>query len=292
MSLIEALRVIRTRRYRIFASLCALLTLSACDPPGKPPLEPVSQDVTSFEVLYSENCAGCHGVDGKNGPGRILNDPLYLAVLPRETLKQILIYGRPGTAMPAWAKDQGGPLTPKQIDALVNGIETNWAKPVDFHGAKPPAYASNQQGEADVGRKLFLRNCFMCHGPGARVGPVTDPSYLSLASNQLIRSTIISGRPDLGMPDYLHLKAGKALSDDDITNLVAFLSSKRPSISALGAQAGQQAGPTGTHADENGPGQGPMTKGNEGSGNGPGSPRQERGEGNKSTGSSSQRGVK
>ncbi len=279
-----------------------LLFTAACDPPGKPEREVPSQDIADFKVLYTDNCSGCHGENGKNGPGRILNDPLYLAILPRQTLQHILIHGRAGTAMPAWAKSEGGPLTPKQIDALVNGIEQNWAKPVDFHGAQPPAYASDRPGDADAGRKLFARNCFMCHGPGAKVGPVTDPSYLLLVSDQMLRTSIIIGRPDLGMPDYRNLKLGKPLTDDDVTNLVAFLASKRPeeTINArLGAMnsgnavGGQQAGPTGTHVNENGSGDGGATsKGNEGSGNGPGSPRKERGEGNKSTGASSQQGIK
>jgi hypothetical protein len=63
---------------------------------------------------------------------------------------------------------------------------------------------------------------------------------------------------------------------------VGYLGSMRPT--ALNA---------GQHVIENGSGQsGAMTRGNEGSGHGPGSPRQEQNEGNKSTGSSSQGGVK
>ena len=289
--------------------LCGLLLLStACEPPGKPEPELSSQDVTDFKVLYSDNCAGCHGIDGKNGPGRILNDPLYLAVLPKQTLKQILIYGRAGTAMPAWAKEQGGPLTMPQIDALVDGMEKNWAKPAGFQGTQLPAYsAADKQGEGDVGRKLFLRNCFMCHGPGAKIGSVTDPSYLSLVSNQMLRTSIIVGRPDLGMPDYRALKLGKPLSDDEITDLVAFLVSKRP-VDETTAKLNENSmpGPAGTSGNEGeqravgngdvndaGTGQsGATSKGNEGSGNGPGSPRKQRGEGNKSTGASSQQGIK
>ncbi len=287
-----------------------LLILSVgCDPPGKPTREIPSQDITDFKVLYADNCSGCHGIDGKNGPGRILNDPLYLAVLPKETLKQIVMYGRPGTAMPAWAKEQGGPLTMPQIDALVNGIEQNWAKPAAFQGAQLPAYsAASNPGNPDAGRKLFLRNCFMCHGPGAKIGPVTDPSYLSLVSNQMLRTSIIVGRPDLGMPDYRNLKLGKALTDGDITDLTAFLASKRPvdltnarlnqtvvpgQEGTAGNQAEQQAAGSSGRVNDAGTGQGGATsRGNEGSGNGPGSPRKERGEGNKSTGSSGQRGIK
>jgi len=292
----------------MLGGVCGLMLFSvACEPPGKPEPEIASQDISDFKVLYSENCAGCHGVDGKNGPGRILNDPLYVAVLPKATLKQILIYGRAGTAMPGWAKEQGGPLTMPQIDALVNGMEQDWAKPTAFQGAQLPAYsAGDNQGNADAGRKLFLRNCFMCHGPGAKVGSVTDASYLSLVSNQMLRTSIIIGRPDLGMPDYRNLKLGKPLSDGEVTDLVAFLVSKRPvdeTTATLNENMPGQEGAPHNEGEQQAVGNGNVndagtghsgatSKGNEGSGNGPGSPRTQSGEGNKSTGASSQQGVK
>jgi cytochrome c oxidase cbb3-type subunit III len=266
---------------------CASLLLvgaSACDPPGKPKAreDTDTRDITDFRTLYNENCEGCHGADGKNGPGRPLNDPLYLAIVPKEELQKVITYGRRGTGMPAWALSQGGPLTDKQVNALVNGIEQNWAKPVNFGKAPAPSYAAgNTTGDADHGRKLFLKDCFACHGQGAPIGPVTDPAYLSLVSDQLLRTAIIQGRPDLGMPDYRVINAGHALADQDITDLVAFLASKRPITPDV----------QGLHTNESGAGQsGPMVKGNEGSGNGPGSPRKQENEGNKSKGSSSQGG--
>jgi cytochrome c oxidase cbb3-type subunit III len=268
----------------VAAQLALLLGTAACDPPGRPkPEPPGSMDITDFATLYGENCAGCHGADGRNGPGRILNDPLYLAVIPRDELQRTIENGRPGTAMPPWAMSQGGTLSQKQVVALVDGIEKNWAKPDKFAGAiLPPYAATGEQADAAQGKKLFLRDCFMCHGPGAKIGPVTDASYLQLSSDQLLRTSIIVGRPDLGMLDYRNLNMGRALSNQDIADLVAYVSSMRPSGEATSA-----------HVIENGAGQGgAITRGNEGSGYGPGSPRQERNEGNKSTGSSSQGGVK
>jgi mono/diheme cytochrome c family protein len=213
----------------------ALICLTACDPPGKPgPEEIAPSEVTDFKTLFSQNCSGCHGPNGQKGPGRILNDAVYLAVIPKDTLKHVIVFGREGTAMPPWAMSEGGPLTPQQVDALVDGIES-WKKPVSAPaGAELPSYAESTPGDPVNGKRLFGRGCFACHGPGARVGSVTDPSYLSLSTNQNLRTSIIVGRSDLGMPNYRFLNAGHALNDQDVSDLVAYLASLRPTESAMG----------------------------------------------------------
>ncbi len=52
------------------AALCSFLSLFApgCDLPGKPRLadKPISANqIVDFDVLYSQNCLGCHGPDGR-----------------------------------------------------------------------------------------------------------------------------------------------------------------------------------------------------------------------------------
>ena len=251
----------------------ALVLSVSCHAPGKPDQEEEKSPLQAndFRTLYSSNCEGCHGANGKNGPGRILNDSLYLSFIPKGEFKKILIYGRAGTAMPAWAKRQGGPLTDRQLNTLVNGIYSNWAHPFNTHGAAMPAYSAPvDTGNPVSGKKLFSRSCFMCHGPGARVGLVTSPAYLALVSNQMLRTSIVVGRPDLGMPSYLHLKAGKALTDSDVTDIVAYVSSLRP-------------------ADKGPMGEGAKMSGEAGSSSYPGSTDESPGEGNK-PGNSSQSG--
>src|SRR5581483_1756725 len=49
-----------------------LLCMAGCQPWGKPGAEePAPDQITDFKTLYSTNCAGCHGTNGRNGPGRI-----------------------------------------------------------------------------------------------------------------------------------------------------------------------------------------------------------------------------
>lgn len=217
------------RTTALLALALASLLSGACDPPGKPSAEEaqvIDRDkILDFQVLYESNCAGCHGSDGKSGAARALNQPLYLAILPKDTLRQIIHNGRPGTSMPAWAKSQGGPLTDQQIDALVGGIYKNWAKPDNFRNATLLSYSAGATtGDAANGKRVFLKKCFPCHARGAAVGPVTESSYLSLVSDQYLRSAILAGRPDFGMPDY----RGFALTEQDVTDLLAYLESMRP----------------------------------------------------------------
>src|SRR4030095_17027634 len=61
-----------------------MAVLSGCESlPGQPkkgsePLAP--SEVRDFYVLYSENCAGCHGVEGRGGIAIALANPVYLAI--------------------------------------------------------------------------------------------------------------------------------------------------------------------------------------------------------------------
>ena len=275
----------------LISGLClAALTLSGCHPYGKPSQEEVDPEKsTDFSTLFAQNCRGCHGNNGKYGPGRILNDPLYVAFIPREEIKKVLIYGRPGTAMPAWAQSQGGPLSDHQVDVLVSGIKDGWAKPEpNLGGTTLPAYSADiNAGDAARGKKLFARSCFMCHGPGAAVGVITDPTYLQLASNQNVRTSIVIGRPDIRkpmpMPNYMMLNAGHALSNQDVTDLVTYVASFRPAQQIL----------EGAHTKENSDTgeSGGVAAGSQGSGNGPGSPRKQQNEGQKHNNSSIQGGT-
>jgi cytochrome c oxidase cbb3-type subunit 3/ubiquinol-cytochrome c reductase cytochrome c subunit len=114
-----------------------VLLAAGCDPPGKPKEDerPVPADqVTRFDTLFGENCAGCHGKDGLSGPAPLLNDPIFRTIIPEEDLKNVITHGRPGTPMPAFGVPaQGqrdgdpvqikGTLAAAQIQVLVYEIK-------------------------------------------------------------------------------------------------------------------------------------------------------------------------
>jgi cytochrome c oxidase cbb3-type subunit III len=257
---------------------CFTLLAAGCDAnlPGRPnPKDrPVPADkVVAFETLYSQNCAGCHGKDGKLGPAPPLNDPLFRAIVPTTALENVLRNGRPGTPMPPFAHGNGGPLTAPQIQVLIyeiqgvryriddnhdalplpggrvgvgaeiipdeKGIVPRWGAVGLAPAGIPPYLLPETSGNAEHGAELFSRACAGCHGTngegmakgGKQVNKINDAVFLSLISNQALRRIIITGRPDLKMPNYSQ-QTGRPddfqpLTSSEIADLGALLSSWR-----------------------------------------------------------------
>src|SRR4030042_4798093 len=67
--------------------------------------------------LYSENCAVCHGPEGKGRVGATLAKD-WPSIRPDLTVKTIIETGVPGSVMPAWSRANGGPFDPREIEAL------------------------------------------------------------------------------------------------------------------------------------------------------------------------------
>ena len=187
----------------------------------------------AFFALYDRQCAGCHGRDGRLGAARPLNDPVYLALVPAERVRHVIAQGLPGTAQPAFALSAGGSLTDEQIESLVQGLQASWSRPDVLRDDAVPPYAA-PLGDPDRGRAVFAAACASCHGAdgggGAKARSIVDPSYLALVSDQHLRTTVIAGRVDLGMPEWRGQIPGHALSPADVSNVVAWLVTKRTPV--------------------------------------------------------------
>jgi cytochrome c oxidase cbb3-type subunit III len=201
---------------------------------GRPGADAVPVDpdnISDFSTLYSQNCAGCHGPNGKGGAAIALADPIYLAIADDSVLQRVTTNGVAGTQMPAFAKSAGGMLTDQQIDGIVRGIREHWSKPDVLRGENPPPYSALIPGDASHGSTIITAYCSSCHGPGGSGGlkasSIVDGSYLALVSDQGLRTVVIVGRPELGAPDWRGNVPGKPMSSQDVSDVVAWLASQR-----------------------------------------------------------------
>ena len=225
---------------RAIGGVALCLLLAGCmTAPGKPQTEVATlrpEQVLEFRPLYKQNCAACHGDQGRRGAALSLANPVYLATVGTDNLRQSIIHGVPGTLMPAFAKAQGGLLTNAQIEVLTQGMMQTWGASAAGMATLP--YASQSVGDVPHGKIAYTTFCASCHGANgtggvginARNGSIVDPAYLDLVSNQALRSTIIAGRPEQGMPDWrsdMTTANHRAMTDQEVTDTVAWIASNR-----------------------------------------------------------------
>jgi cytochrome c oxidase cbb3-type subunit III len=257
----------------------SLLFVFGCNFPGKPnpadqPVLP--SKILDFSTLFQQNCAGCHGAKGELGPAPPLNSPLFRSLVPASELEQVIANGRAGTPMPAFALSSGGTLTAVQVKLLVyeikgirykkaeqpepaavqievipdpSGSAPSWGAP-EPAPADAPSYLVEKSkvpvgGDAAerIRTTVFARACANCHGERgqgtAMTGAINVPAFLRLASDQFLRRAIITGRADLGMPDFAAAKGRgpdfKPLTSQEVTDLVELLGYWRQGSAAAGA---------------------------------------------------------
>jgi cytochrome c oxidase cbb3-type subunit 3 len=233
-------------RLAALLAACVVVFATGCRPghePGHPAdPEPQPTQVMDFATLYGQNCAACHGSNGQNGPAIDLGNPEYQSLIDDASLRKWISGGMPGTEMPAFAQSAGGMLTDAQVDALVTGMRKQWRAENAFAGATPPAYSQTQAGDAHRGVQVYQAWCASCHNSGGE--QITSATYLSLISDQALRSIIIAGRPDIGHPDWRHDGNGGnttgPLSAQDVDDIVTYLGTLRNAVPATAsAQSGR-----------------------------------------------------
>jgi mono/diheme cytochrome c family protein len=123
-------------------------------------------------------CQDCHGPEGSGGTAEYtLTDPTDPDALPRKVkwaapslndvlrrfskdeVRNILVYGRANTPMPAWGTQGGGPMNAQQIDDLVAYIESIQLTSKEIRAKNLERYGTD-------GAKLFDAFCARCHTQG------------------------------------------------------------------------------------------------------------------------------
>ena len=185
--------------------------------------------------LKAVGCATCHGLGGSGGV-RQFNGHSYaepplkyivarykaagrndddIALLIRDAIER----GRPGTPMPTWGLQYGGPLNSQQIDFLVAYI-------MSIQETPPPAAPSL------TGKQIFEQNCAVCHGGPNNPNPTTGFGTGGTGPNltvefqrwneAMIRTIIMQGRLNTNRPS---MPSWAFLGSHAIDELVAFLKS-------------------------------------------------------------------
>lgn len=255
------------RLIRAMLSALAGITYLACSACGRTPGYPRPgaeiarpDQVLDFNALYSKNCSGCHGTNGRGGAALPLNNPAYLAIAGTDNLRRVTAKGVDKSLMPAFAQSAGGLLTDQQIDAIVQGMLKEWSRPAEFANVSLPSYASNDTPDLAAGRQVFVEACARCHGSdgagvrkhaGAAPFSIVDANYLALISNQGLRSIVTAGHPDPQTPDWRTYIAGTThpLSPQQISDVVAWILSHRsPESQHATANAPTEQGSKSSHA--------------------------------------------
>src|SRR5208337_4778265 len=95
----------------------------------------------------------------------------------------------------------------------------------------PPSYLAQGPGDPQRGADAYRIYCSSCHGPngggGSKASSIVDGSFLALVSDQGLRTIVIAGRPELGAPDWRGNVQGRPMTDAEITDVVAWLASRR-----------------------------------------------------------------
>jgi len=190
--------------------------------------------------IYAENCAICHGENGEGRIGATLAKN-WPSIRPDLATKATIANGVPGTAMPAWSQENGGPLTTTEIDAVVAYIlswQTGGAPkytPAATATQRPAiSQVPNVEGDPNMGALLYDHNCAVCHGLNGegRIGATLTKNWGSIRPDLAIRSTIVEGVSGTAMPAWSQENGGP-LSENEIDDIVSFILSFSPPAASV-----------------------------------------------------------
>ncbi|MEO0603819.1 MAG: c-type cytochrome, partial [Myxococcota bacterium] len=198
------------------ATACSTRTAASLAP-SAPPVEAEAEGA----VLYARYCALCHGDDREGYAADYapsLRSPELMGAAPGGYLWTAIGYGRPGTAMAAFAEAQGGPLSPEAQRTLYDWlIETSGV-------AHEPLGDAVVDGDAEQGRAVYASHCAECHGTDGSGGTGTalaNPVFLATATDAFLQDTVLRGRTGTPMLGF-----AERLTSADVDAVVAFLRSR------------------------------------------------------------------
>jgi mono/diheme cytochrome c family protein len=207
-------------------------------------------DAENGAKLFLEYCSMCHGEDGRGRIGANLQN--FPGIEPGLAMRSVIAEGVPGSVMPAWSEQNGGPLTEAQIDDITTyllGVLGGTEPVVPAPTIRPPVIEPlpEVEGDPSQGAVVFERNCTACHGEQAEGGfgwPLAKP-WPGNQPEVYIKSVVSGGIENSLMPAWSQ-DAGGPLTNEQIDDVAAFVLTLSP-VQTLPTQAPEAVqGPLGT----------------------------------------------
>lgn len=208
-------------------------SLIFADPPVLPENAPASQyKELEREISLGMNCAQCHGpeaggglaqrTDPETGEELVYRAPPLNTVFQRwdeEVVKFTIERGRPGTPMPAWGVEFGGPMTEQMVQDVMAWLKSIQEPPPELGPACNDPFADDELS-CSSGAEIFTARCAVCHGDSGQgreaAGTDDDPILQGMAlwkgdvkhlDRSLHLMTIRNGRRFAFMPQFAEAPA-------------------------------------------------------------------------------------
>ncbi|MCC7104976.1 MAG: c-type cytochrome [Chloroflexi bacterium] len=197
----------------------------------------LAQRVSDGRDLYLSKCLSCHGERGDRSPGIALGSAEFLRKTGDDALLAAITDGK--GKMPGFVRPKGSTLSAGDASSLLaymkswSGLPAGMALAAIGGGGASPAAAA-----PGPGKDLYTRSCNACHGEKGDKLPtakLNDPAWLQSKGDPALSQAIAQGKG--GMPALGKAKGG-ALSDDDVTAIVAYLKGLADGGAAPAAAAG------------------------------------------------------
>ena len=84
-------------------------------------------DIQRGDAVYQTFCQSCHGADGRGGPnGSAITDDSFLALTSDQSLRTMVIAGRPELGAPDWRGDAAGrPMSDQEVTDVVSWLASH-----------------------------------------------------------------------------------------------------------------------------------------------------------------------
>jgi cytochrome c oxidase cbb3-type subunit 3 len=176
---------------------------------GQVPVKELAADPQALKIgrrLFANNCALCHGTDGRGSYGfPNLADDAWLYGGSPEAIKTSIVQGRNGM-MPGW----GNVIGEAGVTQVAEYVFRLSGRPHDAD-------------LADKGKSVYATYCASCHSPDGKgstamgAPDLTDDAWLYGSSPRLVKHSIRNGRSG-NMPAH-----GELIGEDRIHLLTAYV---------------------------------------------------------------------